>query len=392
MGPASLQARWFDGRSSRARPVALQLWPSPGGPELRLQALDGRCEHLAFRHGDVGWPERWSAGRAPPSVMVDLGRAGSLQIDDPAAWQAALALAGRKPPLAERMQTRLTVLLAVLVVAAVAVAAFYRWGTPWAAAQLTRLVPMRWEQALGTQALAQIDENYVKPSQLAPARQAELRQQFDRLAAEARRQPPPYRHYQPELKLLFRSGMPANAFALPGGTIVMTDAMVARAAREPGTGDTALMGVLAHEIGHVEYRHTTRLLVEQGVLQAGLGLALGDVSSLISSGSALLTGLSYQRRHETQSDCYAVQLMHAAHLPTAPMADLLLAIGRDPRGKGIDDSPGAPASAAPAASSASAAAPASVTHPGRSVDWLNTHPDTAGRAQRIKAGEALDCG
>ena len=185
--------------------------------------------------------------------------------------------------------------------------------------------------------------------------------------------------------------MPANAFALPGGTIVMTDAMVARAAREPGTGDTALMGVLAHEIGHVEYRHTTRLLVEQGVLQAGLGLALGDVSSLISSGSALLTGLSYQRRHETQSDCYAVQLMHAAHLPTAPMADLLLAIDRDPRGKGID-SPGAPASAAPAASSASAAAPASVTHPGRSVDWLNTHPDTAGRAQRIKAGEALDCG
>lgn len=49
-----------------------------------------------------------------------------------------------------------------------------------------------------------------------------------------------YRGYRPPFKLEFRSGMGPNAFALPGGTIVMTDAMVEQARTIPNTGDTAL--------------------------------------------------------------------------------------------------------------------------------------------------------
>ena len=59
----------------------------------------------------------------------------------------------------------------------------------------------------------------------------------------------------------------------------MTDELVERRARQ-GLGDDALLGVLAHEIGHVVHRHGTRMVVEQGVLNVGLGLALGDVSTL----------------------------------------------------------------------------------------------------------------
>ena len=68
--------------------------------------------------------------------------------------------------------------------------------------------------------------------------------------------------------------MPANAFALPGGTVVMTDAIV-QAAADKGISDDALVGVLAHEIGHVVHRHGMRMVVEQGVLNMGLGLAFG---------------------------------------------------------------------------------------------------------------------
>ena len=79
------------------------------------------------------------------------------------------------------------------------------------------------------------------------------------------------------------------------------------------------MGVLAHEIGHVVHRHTTRMVVEQGVLQMGLGLALGDVST----GSALLTGLHYRRSHERERvqllprlnrgvACYMQRIYHVA--------------------------------------------------------------------------------
>ena len=381
--PAQLDAQWFDGRSSRARPAQVRLVASPNGTRLQLRAQDGAGETLDLAHKQVGWPERWSAGRAPPRVAVDLGAHGSLQIDDVAGWQAALAQAGHRSSLAERMQTRWSVLLAVLLIAGAGVWAFYRWGTPWAATQITRHVPLAWELALTEQAMKQIDADYVKPSKLPPARQAELRAGFDKLVALIGPDLQRYRGYRPPFKLEFRSGMGPNAFALPGGTIVMTDAMVEQARTIPNTGDTALLGVLAHEIGHVEHRHTTRMVVEQGVLNIGLGLALGDVSSLVSTGASLLTGLSYQRSHETESDCYAVAMMKKAGLPTAPMANLLLGVERQMedkmRQRGKSDGASAPTEKPEAAARQ------------RQADWFSTHPDTEGRAERLKTGQALGC-
>ncbi|MBP7451895.1 MAG: M48 family metallopeptidase [Ottowia sp.] len=424
--PAVLSVQWFDGRSSRARPAQLALRPDPAGARLLLKALDGDQERLNLAPKEVGWPERWSAGRAPPRVTVDLGQHGSVQVDDVAGWQAALSAARHRRTLAERMQTQWRVLLAVFVLAAAGVAAFYRWGTPWAAAQITRHVPVGWELALSERAMQQIDEAYVKPTQLPPARQAQLRAEFNQLVAAIAPAARRYPGYQPRYRLEFRSGMPPNAFALPGGTIVMTDAMVRRAGQIPGTGDPALLGVLAHEIGHVEHRHTTRMVVEQGVLNIGLGLALGDVSTLVQMGASALTGLAYQRGHEVESDCYAVDLMHQRGMSAAPMADLLLSLDRS-QGKDKDeDEDGAPsdepadsarqkspkpaqarASAASAATAASAPAgqptpmPSSTKPSGRETakrpekpgrwDWLSTHPDTAGRAERLKTAQPGDC-
>ena len=378
---APLAAHWFDGRSSRARPARVRLRAAGDGTRLQLQALDGAREALELAHAQVGWPERWSAGRAPPRLLVDLGAHGSLQVDDVAGWQAALAAVSHRPGLAERMQTQLQVLLAVLLLAAAGVAAFYRWGTPWAATQLTRHVPLSWEQALTAQALHELDGSYLQPSKLAPERQAELRAGFARLAALVGPGLQRYPGYRPPLALEFRSGMGPNAFALPGGTVVMTDAMVEQARLIAGTGDAALMGVLAHEIGHVQHRHTTRMVVEQGVLNIGLGLALGDVSSLVSSGASLLTGLSYRRSHERESDCYALAMLARAALPAAPMATLLL---------GIERGAGPPAPPAGAAPAASAPAPARRAPDGGGLDWLSTHPDTEGRAARLQAGAGCD--
>ncbi len=382
-GPSALHATWFDGRTSRPRPALLRLVPGRDGAALRLTALDGAHEVIDFAERDVGWPERWSARRPPPRVVVDLRARGSLQIDDVPGWLAAVAAAGRRAPLAERMQTRWRVLLAVLLLAVGGIWAFYRWGTPWAAAQLTRAVPLAWEQRLAERALRELDDGVLRPSKLPPERQAELRAGFDKLATHIAPPLQRYPGYRPPLTLQFRSGLGPNAFALPGGTIVMTDAMLEHARVVPGTGEAALLGVLAHEIGHVQQRHGTRMVVEQGVLNIGLGLALGDVSALISTGASVLTGLAYQRSHEHESDCFALALLRQAGLPAAPMAALLL---------GIERSMGAPSRRASAAPAASAPPPprADAAPPGI-ADWFSTHPDTAGRAARLKAGAPAGC-
>ena len=367
-----VQARWFDGQSSRAQDVLVALRPGRKGPTLRLHGLEqDHAPTRDFANAEVDWPAQWSRQRAPAVITVGLNNAGTLEIDTPEAWQDALALAGAQIGLTERMQIHWPVLLGVLLVAAIAIVAFYRYGTPWAAAQLTRHIPLAWEQSLSEQALAQFDGAYLKPSKLPMERQAALGTQFDALVARLGPDLQRYSGYAPRYTLAFRSGLGANAFALPGGTVVMTDTLVATAAKL-GLGDEALIGVLAHEIGHVVHRHGTRLLVEQGVLQIGLGLALGDVSSMVSIGSTLLTGLAYRRQHETEADCFAVALMRQAQTSTGPMADLLLglAAAREDKGKGP---------------------PAQSPQRGSVSEWLSSHPDTRQRAEQLKAGQTAGC-
>lgn len=360
-----LRGLWFDGRSSRAQDVQVQLQPGAKGPSLRLEPLAPGVPALTLQRRQVAWPEAWSARRAPRKVVVDLREHGSLEIDDVAGWQAALARSGASAALSERMQTRWTVFLGVALVAGAALWAFYRWGTPWAATQLTRQVPLQWETSLTERALADLDQNWLKPSKLPAARQAELRARFETLAKQVAPEMRRYRAYAPRLNLQFRSGFGANAFALPGGTVVMTDGLVEAAARR-GLPDDALVGVLAHEIGHVMHRHTTRMVVEQGVLNVGLGLALGDVSTVVSFGSSLLTGLAYRRSHETEADCFAVALMRQSGLPTTPMAELLLQLDGGPAKKSSES--------------------------GRQLmTLLSSHPDTAGRALKLKQGQAEAC-
>ncbi len=365
---APIRAKWFNGRSSRGRDVLIALEPGPRGPALHLHVLDlAHAASRRFEHHEVDWPPQWSAHRAPARITLALHDHGSVEIDQPQAWQAALAAAGARPGLAQRMQTRWPVLLGVLLLAVAGLVGFYRYGTPWAAAQLSRHVPLGWELSLSQQALQQVDQAWLKPSQLEAQRQADLRAQFSALLARLAPELKRYPAYAPRYELLFRRGLGPNAFALPGGTVVVTDELVELAAKQ-GLGDDALLGVLAHEIGHVEHRHGTRLVVEQGVLNVGLGLALGDVSSLVSLTSTVLTGLAYRRQHESESDCFALRLMAQAQRPTAPMAELLLGMSRGTRP--------APSANDPPSGSTSATL----------GDWLSTHPATPQRAELLRGG------
>ncbi|RZL64818.1 MAG: M48 family metallopeptidase [Variovorax sp.] len=392
MSAPLLRARWFDGLRSQPRPVLVVLVPGPRGPSLQLHPLDADGGPVrSFAHDAIGWPEAWNARRAQARVVVDLRDAGSLEIDDGAQWHALREAAGGRPGIAQRMQTHLRVFVVVLLAAVLGLWAFYRYGTPWAAAQLAGHVPLGWEQGLSAQAMDELDRSYLQPSKLAPERQAELQAAFRTLVQQAGPDLARYPHYAPVMTLSFRSGIGPNAFALPGGTMVMTDALV-EASSLAKTGDDALLGVLAHEMGHVVHRHGTRLVVEQGVLNVGLGLALGDVSSLISMGSTLLTSMAYRRSHETEADCFAVRLMQKAGRPIAPMADLLLTIdgpdgdaheGPDHGKKnGEKDQNGEKRGGKATEGTTDASALASL---------LSSHPATAERAQRMKAGTVAGC-
>jgi len=106
-----------------------------------------------------------------------------------------------------------------------------------------------------------------------------------------------------------------NAYALPGGHIVVYTGLLKAA---DGTGEVA--GVLAHEISHVEQRHTLRNMIHALGLRALLGVALGNYSGGVWGDLAEQLGnLSYSRELETEADKEGLKTLRRAGVTTHGM-------------------------------------------------------------------------
>lgn len=102
----------------------------------------------------------------------------------------------------------------------------------------------------------------------------------------------------------------ANAFAFPGGQVLVTAKLLAAA----GSADE-LAGILGHEIAHVQRRHVTRQLAQHLGLGLALALLLGDLGSagtLAATYGTELLGLAYGRAQEAEADRDGARLAHAA--------------------------------------------------------------------------------
>jgi beta-barrel assembly-enhancing protease len=101
-----------------------------------------------------------------------------------------------------------------------------------------------------------------------------------------------------------------NAFALPGGNIVLTRGLL-NAAAEP----KEVAGVLAHEIGHVAHHHPEAQMVRVAGMQVLLSVATGTSGGNNASSLAGLAAiLKSSRDAEREADAYAVATLSAAHV------------------------------------------------------------------------------
>lgn len=98
-----------------------------------------------------------------------------------------------------------------------------------------------------------------------------------------------------------------NAFALPGGHVVVTRGLLDRAGSE-----NELAMVLGHELGHFKNRDHLRAL-GRGLLFSLLlaGAGFGGDNAVVSTTSGLMT-LSYGRKQESRADAFGLRLL-AAH-------------------------------------------------------------------------------
>ncbi len=107
-----------------------------------------------------------------------------------------------------------------------------------------------------------------------------------------------------------------NAFAIPGGNVVLHSGLVLQA-----ESPEEVLGVLAHEIAHVTQRHSLRQMVDTVGVLVLVQMLFGDLSgfaAVLADGGVRLLSLEFSRDHELEADAVGF--------------DYLLAAGIDPRG------------------------------------------------------------
>lgn len=319
----------FDGRS--------------GAGEIVTVAIDGNVLRLAsrqrverYRVAELRIAESFE--HAP--AMVALPGGATLEIRDPGrALGVALEAAGRRPSLAVRLQRNWAAALACLVVLVGMLVWGYVNGLPLAARAVTSVIPAGVERRLGESVLEALDARSLKPSGLPLERTQSIARAFT--AAAARTAP------GVEVRLEFRAGA-ANAFALPGGTIVLFDGLVRLA-----ENDDEVLGALGHELGHVVHRHSTRQLVQALGVAAVASLMWGDFSSVAANAPVLLGVFRYGREFEREADDYAIAFMRDNDMPVEALDRLFAKLEKE-RGAGMLPS------------------------------FATTHPSTAERRERLR--------
>ena len=298
-----LQGRYFDGKSSRSHEVTLML----AGARLKIVGRDVSAEHdprQVRRSARIAGTPRWLYLPGGAACVTEDHEALDRMMRE-SAYERALHRWESRPAFAA---------------AAVALVVGAMWllvdrGLPAAAEAIAARIPIEAETVLGREALAGMDSYFMKPSRLPAARQHALRSKLAEMAGAAGVNLP--------YRLEFRASpvIGANAFALPSGIIVMTDELV-----KVSRNDQEVLGVLAHELGHLHHRHVMRGLLESSATALVIAGVTGDIASttsLAAGAPTLLLHAKYSRDNEREADRYAIEVMRKAGLEPRYFGTLL---------------------------------------------------------------------
>jgi len=302
----NFEAIYFDGVVSKKRRVSLAFGPTleifedgtilsawsyadvrriPAPPDvMRLRAIGAaQLAHLDVRDGDTKHEvERHCPRLADDSLHAD---ASTLKI---VAWSLA---------------------------ATASIVGLIWFGVPFAADRLAPIVPVSWEKRFGEVVERQLRGMFDGKRCASPSGVAALAKLSNRLQdASSLRLP---------ATIEAISSKTPNAFALPGGKVFILSGLL-----EKAQSQDEVLGILAHELGHLQNRDHLRRLIANGGIAYLFGLLFGDVTgggAVVFVGKELLTAAN-SREAEAQADAFAAQTLAGLGRPAKPMGELLLRV------------------------------------------------------------------
>jgi beta-barrel assembly-enhancing protease len=156
---------------------------------------------------------------------------------------------------------------------------------------LANQVPVSWEKEAGDKLFTTLSLNYhfIKNDS--------LKKEFIKVASPLFKE---IEQHGYKIDLYFVKDSEINAFALPGGKVIIQTGLI-----ENAKSWEEVMGVLSHELSHVTRRHHIRGIINNVGIFALLSATVGDVSALAGTFANLggeLASLSNSRAFENEAD------------------------------------------------------------------------------------------
>ena len=226
-------------------------------------------------------------------------------------------------------------------------------------AAIAKTIPAEWEEQLGKRTFAQ----YQVEHDLIKGEEAEA--QLAKLTSALTEHVDMERY---EFNIHIANDPSINAFALPGGYIVIHSGLILKA-------DTAreMLGVLAHEMSHVTRQHGVRNIIATAGAWLIVQAIIGDVSGLletIAGAAPLLLSQKYSRDFESEADREGYNMLMQANINPRGMIEFF--------NKVIEEEEKVRDKLAEAGEEAARVLEAT-------LDFLSTHPATEERISRIEA-------
>jgi Zn-dependent protease with chaperone function len=325
-----IPAYYFDGKTSRRMRVTLTV---EAGMAIITGDLERQCPIAELR---VSERTRNAARK------VTFPDGAYLEILNNVAFNTLLDTTGHRDSFVVRLQQswRGALLAAVATVAILVLG--YVYGLPAASHAVANALPEKVERAIGRETLSFLDKRMLAPSGLPPEQRQAIIARFAALK--------PPREGVPTHEIVFRkSNIGPNAFALPSGQIVLTDEIVRLVDNED-----AVMGILAHELGHLHERHIMRRIIQSSAIGAVATALFGDVSAVIANVPTVMLDLKYSRDAEREADEYAVAMLKENGIDLSNLTEVFTKLEKAS---------------------------------GDSVPYLSSHPPSSERVKRIRRSQ-----
>lgn len=189
----------------------------------------------------------------------------------------------------------------------------YFYILPWFSEKVAEQIPVKTEISLGETMFGNMISHYQKNDSLT-ARVNDFVKEIDFKT-----------NYPIKVTVVHEDDM--NAFALPGGNIIVFDKILGKM-----KSADELAALLAHEVSHVHYRHSLKNIFQSLSGYLIISLLFNDINgitAILADNSNMLLNLNYSRNLETEADEKAVEILKANGLNLNGLVQLFTLLGSE---------------------------------------------------------------